>query len=260
MNVHDNPALRVGSGTGDFACTACGEMHRLSPFEKRIDLDGMVYDLWLCLNCYMVLNATHLREARAGGSFLGQQAASSDEFYAVSPEFLSGVSEDVDRNGFIDFLIEQYPGVGRGTLMDFGAGRGITAAAAAKHFDKVYAVELTLNVLKQVHSVMPLKDKVFPTSDYLSISEPHDAILSMHVLEHLPNIREILDVLVSRLNPGGALFFQVPMLRKDYLVCVHYSFFNEASCRTLACNLGLEVVGVWFDNNFDFLNCIMRKP
>jgi 2-polyprenyl-3-methyl-5-hydroxy-6-metoxy-1,4-benzoquinol methylase len=220
----------------------------------------VVYDLWLCLGCGAVLNVTHLREAQADGAFLDWQAESSDVFYSVTPEYLASVPAQVEADTFIDFLIGCCPECPRGTLLDFGAGRGITAAAAAKHFDRVYASDLSLKVLSKVHEVMPRREKVIVTNDHRTIPDRLDAVVALHVLEHLPFMRDTADDLIGRLNPGGVLLFQVPMLRNDYLVCVHYTFFNEACCRSFAHEAGLEVLGVWFDHELDFLTCIARKP
>ena len=247
-------------GVGDFACTICREEKALAPFEQRLDPHGVAYDLWLCLNCHAILNATHLRMIYSGAEFLAEQSGTSDEFYAVDDDYLDTVPETIDNCGFIDFLFNMYPEQSNKVLIDFGAGRGILSGAAAKRFDKVYAAELSLNVLKKVHAAMPGRDRIIPTDDYLGIPDRFDSIASMHVLEHLPNMREILDNLVSQLNPNGTLFFQVPMLRRDYLVNVHYTFFSETSARWLCRDLGLETIGVWFDLNLDFLTCIARKP
>ena len=257
VSVPDHDQLDLGPG--DFQCTACLERKSLIPFEKRTDLDGVIYDLWLCRNCYAILNGTHLRESQ-NSDFLAIQADTSHEFYAVDEAFLEGITKEIEADGFVGFLLSQYPECKRGVLLDFGAGRGITSAAAANHFDKVYAAELSLPTLMKVHSAMPLRHKVFPVGDYLSIEEKFDAVISLHTLEHLPNLREILDNIINRMNPGGALLFQVPLLRKDYLVCVHYTFFTEASCLALARDTGLECLGVWYDNDLDFLTCIMKKP
>lgn len=253
-------SLQEARGTGDFVCTACREEFALAPFEQRADENGTIYDLWICLNCLAILNATHLRAIRQGADFRSWQSDSSDEFYAVDDAYLATVPDSIDTCGFIDFLLSAYPAQARGVLLDFGAGRGIVSGAAAKYFDKVYAAELSLNVLRKVHAAMPGRDRITTTDDYLSIADRFDAVASMHVLEHLPNMRDILDTLIERMNPGGSLFFQVPMLRRDYLVNVHYTFFTEASARALCRDLGLETVGVWFDHALDFLTCIARKP
>jgi len=247
-------------GVGDFACTVCRETKALTPFERRTGLENDIFDLWMCLKCNAILNATHLREVAAGFNYAEIQASSSDDFYAVDQEYLAGVPGAIEADTFLSFLLQMYPECPRGVAIDFGAGRGITAGAAAKHFDKVYAAELSLNVLKQVHAVMPLREKIVVTDDYKSIPDRFDAIISTHVLEHLPDLRDVMGHLVEQLNASGAVFFQVPMLLKPHLHCVHYTFFSEASCRALAIELGLEIVGVWYAHDHDFLNCIMRKP
>lgn len=247
-------------GVGDFACTACREEVALTPFERRTDVHGQVYDLWMCLRCHAILNATHLRLVRTGDDFLSLQADASNNFYAVDDEYLSTVPDQIDACGFFDYLFSVYPKQQRGVMIDFGAGRGIVAGSGAKFFEKVYAAELSLNVLRQVHAVMPNRDRIFVTDDYRSIPDMFDCIASMHVLEHLPNLRDILEDLVARLNPGGSLFFQVPMLLRAHLVCVHYTFFTDVSARSLCRQLGLDVISISYDNDLDFLNCIARKP
>lgn len=247
-------------GTGDFECTVCRERENLTPFERRKGVDSALYDLWLCLNCHVILNATHLRTAQADNAQDEIQAETSHEFYAVDEAYLANVSHAIDANGFTDFLFTQCPDMNRGTALDFGAGQGITSAAAAKEFGKVYAAELAQTTLRAVHEVMPQRDRVHLTDDYAAIPEPLDAIYAMHTFEHLPKLRDFLDQFVMQLAPGGAIFFQVPMLRSEYLVCVHYTFFTEAACRAMARELGLDLTGVWYAHDEDFLTCIMRKP
>jgi 2-polyprenyl-3-methyl-5-hydroxy-6-metoxy-1,4-benzoquinol methylase len=252
-------ANRTAAGTGEFACTVCREEYALSPFERRTDVNGTIFDLWVCLKCHAILNATHLRAVRQGNDFLDMQAGSSDEFYAIDDAFLAGVPAAIAADGFMGFLFQQYPACPRGVALDFGAGRGISAGAAANFFDRVYAADLTLNALRQVHAVIPQREKVIMTDDYYSIPENFDLIFFSHTLEHLTNMRDILDDLVGRLNPGGALFFQVPLLKKEYLVCVHFTFFTEACCRAMALEFGLDLLGVWYGHELDFLTCIMVK-
>jgi len=241
-------------------CPACRESVNLTPFEERIDSEGNFYDLAICLNCLIIINATHLGKIYGGDEFLTRQSESSDEFYAVDKEYLDSVPEMVDAVKSFDFLFSMYPQNPTGVLIDFGAGRGILSASGARYFEKVYAAELSLNVLSQVHEVMPLREKVFLTQDFTSVPENFDCISCMHTLEHLPDIPGIFSVLVNKLNPGGSLYFQVPMLRRDYLVDVHYSFFNKPSARRFCESLGLIVVGIWFDLELDFLTCIAKKP
>src|SRR5436190_2564062 len=144
----ENLKSKQARGTGEFACTICRERKALAPFEKRVDLHGNVYDLWVCLNCLGILNATHLKLA-GDGSFLTLQAESSDEFYAIDDEYLGTVPRLIDEYGFTNFLLSVNPDQPCGVLIDFGAGRGILAGDAAKQFERVYAADLSLNVLSK---------------------------------------------------------------------------------------------------------------
>lgn len=244
----------------DVSCTVCRESKNLVRHELRADVDGRIVELWQCMKCHAILNMTDLKRVISGDDDRSIQAMSSDDFYALTPEYIKDIDSKVSENKMIDFLIEQVPDLNTGSLIDFGAGRGITAAAAARSFDRIYAVELTLNVLSEVHSHMPLRHKVSLHDSLASVPPGYDAIASMHVLEHLPNMRDLLEELINDLNEGGVLFFQVPMLRNDYIVSVHYTFFNEICAKYLANDLGMDMIGVWFDTNLDFLTCIMRKP
>lgn len=249
----------LAMGHGDFECTICRERHAITPFEQRTDLDGIVHELWMCLRCNVLLNVKDLKQSQGNNVQDQIQSDTSEEFYRVGDDYLLNVAHQVDADGFTEFLFEKCPDLNPGIAMEFGAGRGITAAAAAKKFEKVYAAELTLKTLLQVHEHMPQRDKVVPTENFLDIPEKLDAIYAMHTLEHLPNLRDFLNHFEEMLAPGGVLFFQVPMVRREYLVCVHYTFFNEASCRAMANILSLKLVGIWFDHANDFLTCIMRK-
>lgn len=242
------------------SCTVCRERDRLARHELRADIDGRIVELWQCLTCHAILNMTDLKRVLAGDDDRSLQAMSSDDFYAVTSEFLQDIDSKISENKMIDFLLQQVPDLNKGVLIDFGAGRGITAASAAQSFDSVYAVELSLNVLAEVHRHMPLRHKISLRDNLPSVPRGYDAVASMHVLEHLPNMRDLLEELAQGLNPGGVIFFQVPMLRGDYIVSVHYTFFNEVCAKFLAKDLGMEFIGVWYDTNLDFLTCIIRKP
>jgi predicted TPR repeat methyltransferase len=241
-------------------CTICGEASHVVSFEMRKDVDGRLIDLGLCTRCHAVLNLTDLRAQGLGGGNRERQAMASDAFYEVDPQFIEGLPDAIDRHRMVEFLLEQMPDIHRGVMLDFGAGRGLLAASGAKVFERVHAVEMTLNVLMIVHAYMPGRERVILTDDFTTIGEGVDLIASMHVLEHIPDLKDVLGALVAKLNPGGALFFQVPMLRNDYIVSTHYTFFNEPAVRALAAEHGLDVVGVWFDTDLDFLTAILKKP
>jgi hypothetical protein len=241
-----------------FACPGCGEEERIAPHAVRRGADGRSYDLWICLTCTAVINSTDL--CGAGERVVADQAGSSAEFYALSDEVIASLPEEVGKNGsLVAFLLDHCPGLGRDAFLDFGAGRGCLASAATEVFGQAFALELDLTMLRQVHPHLPNRDRITLASGPDRLP-PVDAIAAFHVLEHLPDVKMVLDPFVSLLKPGGALFFQVPLLRNDYLVYTHYTFFGEPAARAACQRLGLEVTGVWYDDANDFLTCIARRP
>ncbi len=241
-----------------FACPACGEAVTIVPHALRSGQNGRTYDLWSCLACTAVINATDL--CAVGQPVTTVQSESAANFYRPTPEVIKALPNEVAQNrNLIQFLLEHCPDLGRSALLDFGAGRGCLAAAATEVFDLALASELDLTMLNEFLPHLPNNERIRLVSDPRMLP-PLDAIAAFHVLEHLPDVKRVLGPVVAALQPGGALFFQVPLLRSDYLLNTHYTFFSEASARAACSRLGLDVVGVWYDQALDFLTCIARRP
>lgn len=80
-------------------------------------------------------------------------------------------------------------------------------------------------------------------------SIPHglDLITMTHVLEHLENPRDVLDLLARRLSPNGVLFVAVPDLIRnplDLAIVDHASHFTEATLARLLGNNGWHINGM----------------
>lgn len=239
-------------------CPVCTLEDRFVPFENRKGPDGRIYDLKLCGSCKAIVNGTDLEAAQQPGSENDdRQVSSGISFYNLSPEARDGVgAEIVKSRSVIDFLLERCPNLQRRRLLDFGAGRGIMAAAATESFHRVVACDLNTETLLAYYPHLQNNDQIEIAS---SVGEPVDAILAWHTLEHLPDVKRTLEPVLAQLTDGGAFFWQVPMLKNEYLNYVHYTFFNKSAARALCESFGLSVVGVWFDTTFDFLTCIATK-
>ena len=220
--------------------------------------DGRRYDLWSCLRCTAVINSTDLCGAAERAPAI--QSESSAEFYRLTDEVIAALPEEVAANrNLVSFLLDNCPDLGRAAFLDFGAGRGCLAAAATEAFNLALASELDLTMLQQLLPHLPNNERIRLVKD-MGTLPPLDAVAAFHVLEHLPDVKLVLGPVTAALKPGGALFFQVPLLRNDYLVHTHYTFFGEASARAACARLGLVVSGVWYDEALDFLTCIARRP
>lgn len=101
-----------------------------------------------------------------------------------------------------------------GRVLDFGAGIGTFALAAARTAD-VTAVETNLTMREFIaHRSLGTALTVVPSLDYVPGGQ-FDTIIAWHVFEHLPNPVQVLRQLKVRLAPGGTLITQSDFDRHD---------------------------------------------
>jgi protein-L-isoaspartate O-methyltransferase len=112
-----------------------------------------------------------------------------------------------------------------GSLLEIGCGVGRVTQYLAAHFSRVIAADISaphLAIAREylaslgVHHV---ECRHCPQADVWSQMEPVDAILSVITLQHNPPpvMRWMLSTLLSKLNPGGIAWVQIPTYRTGYL-------------------------------------------
>ena len=92
------------------------------------------------------------------------------------------------------------------TVMDFGAGTGLICAHVAPHVGRVYAVDVSAAMLKQLAAKPELEGKVEPIhADILATPLPHqvDLIVSAMAMHHVEDTRRLLQAFADHLAPGG---------------------------------------------------------
>lgn len=131
-------------------------------------------------------------------------------------------------------------------LFELGSGFGAFLAAAARQRPDLH---LLANEPDTVHRRMLLGDAKIAFIENLSglAAASLDAVVSFHVVEHLPNPLESLDRLAQALVPGGQLWLEVPDIRADwntrlYVHPAHLSYFCAESLGNLVKAVGLEVL------------------
>jgi len=183
-----------------------------------------------------------------------RQTASSEEFYAAAP-----TSDDIDAmRSILHFLKDHAPGLPTGIAVDFGAGRGVMAAAAASFFTESWALDLSIDVLKRCADSYSLKN-LHVTDNMADLPASVDVVIAWHTIEHLPDALGVMTSLADRLAPQGALFWQVPIYRPEYVVDTHFTFFNEFSARSICERAGLSFTGIWEDLANGFITVLARK-
>lgn len=95
---------------------------------------------------------------------------------------------------------------GSGSLLDIGAGTGDFLVAAKKNDWKVAGMEPNLSARK-----LALKKGLELKSDITVFDNfQYDVVTLWHVLEHVPNLEEMINDLSRLVKPGGVLIIAVP--------------------------------------------------
>lgn len=245
------------------SCPVCEEKGMFVKYQTRFDVNKRVVSLEICRHCTVIANATDLASlSQINGDNYERQKQGSEHFYAVSEDEMNreAVAKQVHaRRGMMDFALSEVPvGFKRGAFADLGAGAGYLAGAAAHYFDRVYAIDFNTSIVKSLHQLFEEPDKI-TISDNLHGVSGMDMITMWHALEHMPRPLECLRSVQEKLNHGGVVFFQCPMLRPDYVVSTHYVFFSEYSLRVMCERAGFRNVKIWFDMDYDFISCMATK-
>jgi SAM-dependent methyltransferase len=245
---------------GELKCTICLGKH-LVPFEERVDKGGRIYELSICRDCFSIINMTDLRAACDGFDVASHQSAAVDSVYRVDESFLSQIDTEIDilDRSFIQLLFVECPEIKRNRLLDFGAGRGLTAIAASRYFETVFAVDLNFAALQTLQSTFGIGKKIRLADSLDDVPDDLDVALFLHVIEHLPDANSTLQATARKLRKGGALLFQVPLMKMEYLMDCHYTFLNRATVDSISTMTGLMIKNVMFDHKNDFMTCIMIK-
>lgn len=97
----------------------------------------------------------------------------------------------------------------KGSLLDIGCGTGDFLSAAKKNGWKVTGIEPNESARTKANS--KTDNTVFDISKLDSLAkDSFDVITLWHVLEHLPNLEEQVQVLKKLLKPNGSIIIAVP--------------------------------------------------
>ena len=146
-------------------------------------------------------------------------------------------------------------------VLDFGCGNGGFLLHAETIAMNVAGVELEKRVQKHYKGRL----NIFPSIE--SIIGDYDLITAFHVIEHMPDPKEILKKLAGHLAPRGRLVIEVPS-SEDALITLydcdafqhftywsnHLFLFNAETLKTLAEQAGLKTVIVHFFQRYQLSN------
>jgi Methyltransferase domain len=151
---------------------------------------------------------------------------------------------------------------GNGCFVELGVGEGFLARAAAGRFPTAYGLDIDLAAAESVSRQFGCPDNLrflrhgeFAPAD----AGPISVTALWHMLEHLRDPLAVLRPFLERMQDGGLVIGQVPLLREDYIFDEHFLFHNESSLFHLAAALGCVPILMQRDEASDFLSFCFRK-
>lgn len=105
-----------------------------------------------------------------------------------------------------------------GEALDFGCGIGRLSKALAKHFNRVYGIDISPTMLenaKEIHQRNPKISFIQNNQHDLAgfQTDKFDLVISLITLQHIPDkemIKQFLNEFIRVLKPNGILYFQLP--------------------------------------------------
>jgi SAM-dependent methyltransferase len=129
--------------------------------------------------------------------------------YYYIPETVDFLEANLEHEKYKIEIIRRFTKLGR--LLEIGPSLGVFTYLAKKSGFEAEAIEMDARCskfLNEVAGIPTVNSK--DTCCALKTLKPFDVIAMWHVIEHLPNPWETLEVISEKLNPGGILVLAAP--------------------------------------------------
>jgi 2-polyprenyl-3-methyl-5-hydroxy-6-metoxy-1,4-benzoquinol methylase len=135
--------------------------------------------------------------------------------------------------GQVAYLLEQQPGLRISTALDYGTAEGSLGHELRSIADKIWVTEMDpqfVALLKTDPLLTLIEHKELASGSFAGF---FDLVCISHVLEHLADPYEAMDVFTSVLKPGGLLLVDIPnevrLLQQSFQAKGHLSYFTKES-------------------------------
>jgi cyclopropane fatty-acyl-phospholipid synthase-like methyltransferase len=131
-------------------------------------------------------------------------------FEKAAAEWLSS------RERYFDTVLKDRLSVAR-TVLDYGCGPGFLAVTLAKHFEQVFACDISAGALDCARVLNPADNLTYLLADQHGLAQiPNsgvDAVVSLAVVQHLSReaYENLLAVSFQKLKPGGNLVLHIQL-------------------------------------------------
>lgn len=244
-----------------YYCPCCGRSGTLEPFTICKGVNDEVAYLAICRTCMVTINSRPTF-AHQDGTLCNEESQKSahQTFYNLTEDDIATLELAVEDHRYVIDLVKSRLGdVSELVYMDVGYGIGYSLYAATQWVAHAIGVEFDDASMQRLCSAlgMPPNLELHGTMD--TLSRKADVVILWHTLEHIPHCPSFLRKLRENLAPGGSVFLQVPLLQKEAIVDVHFTFFGLQSLRYLFESQGFIEGDYWFDLENNFLTYMATR-
>lgn len=164
------------------------------------------FSICKCNNCSLLFTNPRPNEENIGKYYLSEDYISHEDKSSNLVNFMYKLVRKLTLKQKVKWLKENKESQGR--LLDFGCGTGYFLKAAEKHGWKAVGLEpneKAAHMATKKHGLRILKN----TSE-LEEEKKFDVITLFHVLEHVHELKNTLELLLTKLKKRGLLFIAVP--------------------------------------------------
>jgi 2-polyprenyl-3-methyl-5-hydroxy-6-metoxy-1,4-benzoquinol methylase len=210
---------------GAFAsCLICGSADLHDVTTNR----SFGINIFQCNGCHFV--QSEYVSDRGLSSYYGNFYRGRLDAHGLAAHRQKGLAQ---AKGQIAYLLEQQPGLKVSAALDYGTAEGSLGHELRAIADKVWVTEMDpqfVELLKQ--------DPLLTFVDHGELASGRfescfDVVCISHVLEHLTDPYQAMDLFSSALKPGGLLLVDIPnevrMLQRGFQAKGHLSYFTKES-------------------------------
>jgi 2-polyprenyl-3-methyl-5-hydroxy-6-metoxy-1,4-benzoquinol methylase len=210
---------------GPFAsCLICGSVKRHEVTTNK----SFGINIFQCDSCHFV--QSEFVSDRAQESYYRNFYRGRLDAHGLAAHRQKGLDQ---ARGQIAYLFEQKPGLKVEAALDYGTAEGSLGHELCAIAEKVWVTEMDpqfVELLKQDPRLNFVEHRELASGRFENV---FDLVSISHVLEHLTDPYEVMDLFATILKPGGLLLVDIPnevrMLQRGFQAKGHLSYFTRES-------------------------------